>query len=443
MREKIKNLVVRILAKESRAVLQKHKPKIIAITGNIGKTTTKDFIYATLKSGNVRAAEKSQNSEFGVCLTILGAKNAWNNLFSWMKILTVDFLESYFANFRKEMYPEKIILEIGADHPGDIKHLTSFVKPDLVILTAFQKIPTHGEFFRTIEEHIREKKYLVDALGVGGVIVYNADDLVMSKMARATIGLRDLKLFSFGKDGADVKILGSKNIYNEKNILLGTAVKLSVNKGGGVKEEIEVELLGVAGEAQNYSLAAAVCVGVALGLGLQNIGEAIKNNFAPTNSRMRILRGVNNCTIIDDSYNASPQAVENAAEALKKISTNSKKVVVLGHMAELGDKTKEAHIEQAKNIADVADVIIFSGRYNDFYLEGARQAKFPPEKIFLASNSKEVIEIMNKNNLLGEGNLLFVKGSQSARLEKVVVEFLANKNDAVLVCRQEQEWGRR
>jgi UDP-N-acetylmuramyl pentapeptide synthase len=109
-------------------------------------------------------------------------------------------------------------------------------------------------------------------------------------------------------------------------------------------------------------------------------------------------------------------------------------------MAELGDKTRDSHIEQAKNIASVADVIIFSGRYNEYYLEGVRQAKFPAEKIFLAGNAREVNKIIAENNLLKENDLLFVKGSQSARLENVVTEFLFDKRDTEKVCRQDDEW---
>jgi len=204
MKDKLKSWVIKILTKESELVLNKFKPRVIAITGNVGKTTTKDFVYSVLKVGGaeVRAAEKSQNSEFGVCLTILGEKNAWNNPAAWLKLLTVGFVKEYFTLKYKcalKKYPEKLILEIGADHPGDIKHITSFVKPDVVVLTAFQKTPTHGEFFATIEQHIREKKYLVDAIKPGGTICYNADDEVMSKMARSVEGLKDVKLISFGK----------------------------------------------------------------------------------------------------------------------------------------------------------------------------------------------------------------------------------------------------
>jgi UDP-N-acetylmuramoyl-tripeptide--D-alanyl-D-alanine ligase len=104
MKDKLKSWVVKILTKESDLVLNKFKPRVIAITGNVGKTTTKDFVYAVLKGGNVRAAEKSQNSEFGVCLTILGEKNAWNSPVAWLKLLTAGFLKEYLGNFAGKKY---------------------------------------------------------------------------------------------------------------------------------------------------------------------------------------------------------------------------------------------------------------------------------------------------------------------------------------------------
>lgn len=439
MKDKLKNLVVKILTWESTIVLQKFKPKIIAITGNVGKTTTKDFVYAVLKGGGaeVRAAEKSQNSEFGVCLTILGEKNAWNNMAAWLKLLSVGFAKEYFGIFLRKKYPQKLILEVGADHPGDIKHITSFVKPDVVVLTAFQKTPTHGEFFQTIEQHIREKKYLVDAIKSGGTICYNADDEVISKMARSVEGLKDVKLISFGKsENANIKISESKNMYDSEQEVLGTRVRIGVEG-----EVLEVDLVGVLGEAQNYSLAAAVLVGILEGLTLSEIKSVFEGGkWEPTKSRMRLLRGINNSKILDDSYNASPAAVENAVAILKNTFVKGKKIVVLGHMAELGENTESAHIEQAKNVASVADLIIFSGRYNEYYLEGGRQAKFPAEKIYLAKDANEVNKIILENNLLKENDLLFVKGSQSARLEHVVTEFLFDKRDAEKVCRQDTEW---
>lgn len=447
MKNKFKKTIVKILTIESSLILNKFKPEIIAVTGNIGKTTTKDFIYQVLKSDNtqnlenIRAAAKSENSEFGVCLTIIGEKNAWNNIFAWFKIITFSFLKTYFGNLIGKKYPKILILEIGADHPGDIKHITSFVKPKTVVLTAFQNTPTHGEFFANIDEHIREKKYLVDALIPHGNLIFNADDEIMSKFAHEKKEQDEtINLFSFGKfENSNVQILESNNFYNSENEVLGTKVKIKIEN-----QILEIDLHNVLGEAQNYSLAAAILVGILQNKSLQDLRMNFQNNnFIPTNSRMRILKGINNTAIIDDSYNASPKAVENALNTLQKTFTKGKKILILGHMAELGEKTKTAHIEIGQHAAEIVDIIVFSGSQNEYYLEGVRQSKFPLEKVFLAKNSTEVIKILNQNNIINTGDLILIKGSQSARLEKVVIELLFEKGDRKFVCRQDKEWEKR
>lgn len=443
MKNKLRELVVNILSFESGVILRKFKPNIIAITGNVGKTTTKDFIAQALTGEDFRAAEKSQNSEFGVCLTILGQKNAWNSFSAWLNILTIGFLKTYLTNSlgKNNTYPKTLVLEVGADHPGDIKHITSFVKPNTVVLTAFQSTPTHREFFRNIEQHIREKKYLVDALVSGGNIVYNIDDEIMSSMSQAKKAKdSSINLFTFGKDlNADVCILESGNYYNSESEVLGTKVKLRIES-----EIIEIELIGVLGEAQNYALAASVLCAILQNVTLDKIKLNFQgNNFKPTNSRMRILKGKNNITIVDDSYNASPIAIENALSIFAKTFTKGRKVLVLGHMAELGDKTREAHLNAGNMAGEVADIIIFSGKSNEHYLDGIRQTKFPLEKVFLAKNAEEVNKIIHDNNLLKTDDLILVKGSQSARLEKVVVNLLMDKRDTQKVCRQDEEWIKR
>jgi UDP-N-acetylmuramoyl-tripeptide--D-alanyl-D-alanine ligase len=157
MKEIFKKIVVKILKVEAGLILKKHQPFIVAITGNLGKTTTKDYVAHVYRKQfgdeNVRATEKSLNSEFGVPLTILGQKSAWDNSFLWLKIIFKTFFQEY---FRKD-FPKYFILEVGADHKGDIKDISEYVKPDICILTAMQKNLVHGEYFKNRDEHVKEK----------------------------------------------------------------------------------------------------------------------------------------------------------------------------------------------------------------------------------------------------------------------------------------------
>jgi UDP-N-acetylmuramoyl-tripeptide--D-alanyl-D-alanine ligase len=204
-------------------------------------------------------------------------------------------------------------------------------------------------------------------------------------------------------------------------------------------EDIELRFVGILGEAHVYSLACGLLVSLLNGFEKEDVLAAVKN-FEFTKSRMRLLPGINDSRIIDDSYNSSPKAAENAIETVSKILTKGKKIAVLGHMAELGDKTKGEHFKIGFLASKVFDIIILSGRYNDYFLEGVREGKFDLKNLYLAEGFGEVLEIFGKNVLLKSNDLVLVKGSQSARLEKVVAELLINPRDREEVCRQDKEW---
>ena len=121
LKQILKNTVASILLIEAKLVLRKYKPKIIAITGSVGKTGTKDAVYAVIsKFFFVRKSEKSQNSELGIPLTILGLPNAWNNLFLWIK----NILDGLSLIVNRHPYPEWLVIEVGSDRPGDIKKVS-------------------------------------------------------------------------------------------------------------------------------------------------------------------------------------------------------------------------------------------------------------------------------------------------------------------------------
>src|SRR3989338_11232407 len=126
MKNIFKKTVVWIITLQARAVLRKYKPKIVAVTGSVGKTSAKDAIYEVLSRGaRVRKSEKSFNSEIGLPLTILGCPNAWSNPFAWLG----NFIEGMKLIVLPNHYPRTLILEVGADRPGDIKNIVRWMKP--------------------------------------------------------------------------------------------------------------------------------------------------------------------------------------------------------------------------------------------------------------------------------------------------------------------------
>lgn len=131
MKATLKLAIERILFFEARILLARKKPRIIGITGNVGKTSAKDAVYTVIHSHvRARKSEKSFNSDIGVTLTILGLPNASNNLFLWV----INIVEGLFIAFFTRNYPEWLVLEMGVDRPGDMKRLASLVRPDIVVL---------------------------------------------------------------------------------------------------------------------------------------------------------------------------------------------------------------------------------------------------------------------------------------------------------------------
>jgi UDP-N-acetylmuramyl pentapeptide synthase len=173
MKSLFKHLVVALLTLEARLLLKRHAPQIIAITGSVGKTTTKDAIYYALcGTHDIRRNEKSYNSELGVPLTILGLSNQWHSIPGWVGALAVGLKR---ALFQKE-YPKWLVLEAGVDRPGDMRSLCAWLTPDVVVLTRFPDTPVHVESFASPNAVIAEKRNLVRALSPKGILVVNFDD---------------------------------------------------------------------------------------------------------------------------------------------------------------------------------------------------------------------------------------------------------------------------
>src|SRR3990167_10942399 len=202
MRTIFKNAVVYIITLEARAVLNKYKPKIVAVTGSVGKTSTKDAIYAVLaKSYRVRKSEKSFNSEIGLPLTILGAPNAWSNPLRWL----ANIVDGLFLIWFDAPYPEWLVLEVGADRPGDIRSLAGWLPVDIAVITRLPEVPVHVEFFDSPEAVVEEKAAIIDCIVPGGVLALFADD-------PRTLGLQhrlpapDARIITFGfSEGAEVR----------------------------------------------------------------------------------------------------------------------------------------------------------------------------------------------------------------------------------------------
>ncbi len=191
-----KNIIIAVISFEAILVLKRYKPKVVAVTGSVGKTSTKDAVAAVL--GNkffARKSVKSYNSEVGIPLVILGCENGWSNPVLWF----LNILKGLGIIFspKKVHYPEWLIIEVGVERPGDMDRL-SWIKPDAVVFTALAEIPPHVEFFAGPEDLVQEKMKLAQNLGIDKAVILNGDDKTLCE-AKIKIKSRTLS-FGFNED---------------------------------------------------------------------------------------------------------------------------------------------------------------------------------------------------------------------------------------------------
>jgi UDP-N-acetylmuramoyl-tripeptide--D-alanyl-D-alanine ligase len=426
MKDLIKPLIVQILTWEAKLTLKRHKPFIIGITGNLGKTSTKDAIFAVLKSEyHTRRSEKSMNSEFGVPLTILGEKSGWNNPLKWILVI----IRGLFVPFAKH-YPSHLVLEIGADRPGDIKSIASWVKPNIVVVTQFGQVPVHVEFFENRDAVVQEKGHLVEALLPHGLFIYNADDhdaeklLQRTKARTASIGITKKS----DVQGGNVKPYGTPMTGTEADVF-------------SYSERGHIVLPEVLGKSPVYCVLPALAIAHELGISLEVACASLRDADKPK-GRMRLLQGMNGSIIIDDTYNASPKATEHGLKTLEGLEVKGRKIAVLGDMLELGSHTRDEHYKIGKLAAKACHKLITVGIRSRVVAEGALDEKMLDENILQCDTSvlagKELVEILQ------EGDVVYMKGSQGMRMERAVAMILASTHDpkSVLV-RQEKEWEKR
>ncbi|MEK7145433.1 MAG: UDP-N-acetylmuramoyl-tripeptide--D-alanyl-D-alanine ligase [Patescibacteria group bacterium] len=436
MKSILKKIIVWILTLEARATLARFKPKIVAITGSVGKTSAKDAIAAVLAiKFSTRKSEKSFNSEIGAPLTILGLPNGWNNPLAWLVILVSGALVLF-----RQKYPDWLVLEIGADRPGDIKKLAAWLKPDIVVITRFAKVPVHVEFFASPRQVIEEKMNLARALKENGVLILNGDD---DDILAAKNEIRWQTIFYGFGTNALVRALNEKTIYDAETPA-GMTFKVNVSiysVQNSEKTSLSVKIINVLGRQTIYAALAALAVAHSQNIDLAEAVKMLENLTTPP-GRMKILKGIKNSLIIDDTYNSSPVALEEALLTLKNLETTGKKIAVLGDMLELGKYSADAHKKAGTLAGGFVDLLVTVGKRADGFAAGALKSGLKPEKIVRLENSREAGKYLDP--IITAGDIILIKGSQCLRMEKVVEEIMAEpENKEKLLVRQDEEWQKR
>ena len=426
MPKKILIFILKILAQ---AALWRYKPLIIGVTGNVGKTSTKEAIYAVLKEKfSARRNIKNYNNEIGAPLTILGQVSGGKSWWQWLKIFLIGFFEIFYT----KDYPKILILEMGADKIGDISYLTDFIKCHAGVITAIGAIPVHVEFFQSVDQVAREKSNLIRNLDKSGWAVLNYDD----ERVRAMMKKTSAQIFTYGFDEqADLR---ASNFEQHLDNLNEAGISFKVDYQGS---NVPIRLKDIYARHQVYSILAGMAIGLIFKMNLVEIGEALKNHQSPV-GRLHLLRGIKNTWIIDDTYNSSPVACEGALKTLGEIKCRvegCRKIAVLGDMLELGKHTIEAHKNIGRLAKENAEAVIVVGQRAKNIAEGAREAGMRADSIFECVDSRGAGEFLK--TFVQKNDIVLIKGSQGMRMERTVEQvMLGQDSKEKLLVRQDKEW---
>lgn len=398
-------LTVRLLA---RATLARYRPDIVGITGSVGKSSTKEAIACVLRGERrLRASAGNLNNEIGLPLAILSDARESGGALFWLRVC----LQALARFMVRRPYPALLVLEYAADRPGDIRYLTEIARPRIAVVTAVGEIPVHVERYAGPEAVAREKARLVEAVPASGFAILNADDphvLAMRERARG-------KVITFGwGEGADVRVEGFE-VRAVNGVPAGISFKLAY--GGSF---VPVRLDRVLGRSAASAAAAAAAVGIAFGLHLVRIAEAL-SFLEPLPQRLVAAEGRNEILIIDDTYNASPLSMREAIATCRDLS-GRRRVAILGDMRELGKFSVPAHEALGAEAAEVFSAILAVGEYARFTAEGARRARVPKLRVSAVGTVEEAIARLA--GFISPRDLVLVKGSRALELERIVDQLL-------------------
>jgi UDP-N-acetylmuramoyl-tripeptide--D-alanyl-D-alanine ligase len=354
--------------------------KVIAITGSNGKTSTRDFLAATLSRGfRVTKTEGNFNNHVGLPQTMLAASSS----------------------------DEIGVWEIGMNHPGEIAALSKLAAPEAAIITNVGL--AHIEFMGSHEAIAAEKGALAEAVGADGTVILNADDPYSHSIAERTRA----KVILAGIENGSVRASEMRQSP--------TGSEFTISEGAHrCRAQLPVPGIHM---VQNAILA--VAAGRAFGLSLEDCAAGLAS--APlTKARLQI-KEINGIQFIDDSYNANPDSMKAALRTLVELDADGRRIAVLGQMSELGEESERGHREVGEAAAALGlDELIAVGATGAAMARAAENAGLKESRSVDSPDAAAAI--------LGEtaspGDLILVKGSRSARMERVLEAFSKRQSTA-------------
>lgn len=354
---------------------------LVAITGSTGKTTTKEMTARILETrGRVLSTAGNLNNQYGLPLTLL----------------------------RLEASHDFAVVELGMSAPGELHHLSKTAAPDVAVITNVGS--AHLGFFESEDAIAAAKAEILDGLRAGGYAVLNRDDRRLVLVGEATG--RSVVWFGLDRD-ADVSAASLA--------FSGGKTQLVLEASG---RTVPVTLAMVGPHFVSDFLAAAAAAGC-LGVAVEDVVRAAAT-LAPAHRRgeLRLLGG--GVRLLDDCYNASPEAMEAALSTLDLIG-QGRRVAFLGDMRELGDRGPRLHSELGSSLPGRVDLLVCVGELSRRTLEGALAAGLAPGIAHHVANSAEAALL--GSGLAKPGDIVLVKGSRATQMERVSEALVARFGD--------------
>ncbi|GIW68989.1 MAG: UDP-N-acetylmuramoyl-tripeptide--D-alanyl-D-alanine ligase [Candidatus Parcubacteria bacterium] len=426
MRNWARNLFASFLTLAARIALYRHQPVLIVVVGPVGKTTIKDAIFAALAPlGAVRKSEKSHNTPLSVPLAILGLPVP-NAFWGW----GVAAVGAWWRALTDRSFPRWLVLELGTDRPGDMEHFCCWLSPHIVVGSWFPEVPPHVEFFPEAESVYAEDWRILNALPANGTVVVNADDDFSLAYVQRVLKNKSPVLAYGYTHNADVRLRRYSLLTTRRQgVVIPRGIRVTITNRLN-RERIVVHRFGVVGATHAYPWAAAAAVRLALGFPLAGLDAAARVE-PPTPGRLRSLEGKGGMVLIDDTYNASPDATAAALETLRELP-QQRKVAVLGDMLELGAHTQREHEKAGAHAAHIANCVITVGLRARRLAAAAREAG-AKEVIECSSPQEAANYILRRPEWHTPNTAVLLKASRGIHLEEAVRALLAHpQHDAAL-----------
>lgn len=410
-----------IQAKLERAVkkyFKKHpEVKLVAVTGSVGKTSTKVAIGTVLNEKfRVRLHEGNHNSELSAPLAILGVEfpDDIRSLGQWLAVF-----KAVNTRIKQPTDVDVIVQELGTDAIGQIPHFGTYLTPDISVVTSVA--PEHMEFFKTLDAVAAEE---LAAANFSKWALINRDDIP----GVYAVDITNPNLNTYGTtDAAEYRFDSSDYTFADgfSGVFIGPEYQDPVPA-----------TLHLIGEHSTRAAVAAGAVAAKLGMSAQEVASGL-GKVRAVKGRMNILRGLNESVIVDDSYNSSPLAVASALRALYQMNV-PQRIAVLGSMNELGDMSQAEHAAVGKLCDPIAlSYVVTVGEDAAKYLAPVAQTNGC--KVVSFKSPLEAGAFVHK--YLERGAAVLFKGSQGGiYLEEAIKIVLHSTEEEEQLVRQSPEW---